>query len=457
MKLYGTDRSEEDLQEALQAGEIPVAVYGLGKMGLPLAAVYADVTGNVTGVDIDPAVVDAVAAGESHIEREPGLDELVETTVTRGALSATTDAAQAAADASVHVIIVPTLVDDEGQVDLSALDAVVESIGSGIDRGDLVVIESTVPPRTSVDRIEPEVAERGVVETGEFGVAFCPERTSSGRALEDIRGAYPKIVGGVDEESTKAATVLYEDITDNDVIDVSDATTAETVKVLEGVYRDVNIALANELAGYVDALDIDLLEAIEAANTNPYCDIHRPGAGVGGHCIPYYPYFLTEEFDVPSTLMETAREVNDSMPAFVIDKLLQGLNYIGKQVADSTILVLGLTYRPGVKEIRHSPAIPVVERLVGQGAAVYVTDPLVTDLSEFEGSVQVAIDDVYNVSPDGVVLITDHEEFGEIDYSRFDDSLAIVDGRQAIDVQVGRHWVYTIGMGLTNGRGSDQK
>lgn len=448
MKIYKNNLDNRQLKEEMKKDGMTVAVYGLGKMGLPLAAVYADVFEDVIGVDIDQDVVETVSSGGCHVQKEPGLPELVESTVSQEFLTATTDAEQAASESTVHVVIVPTLVNDEGEVDLSSLESVLDSISNGIETGDLVVIESTVPPRTSADLVEPVIAKKADIESGDFGVAFCPERTSTGRAIQDIRGAYPKVIGGIDEESTQAAEAIYQVIVDNDVITVSDATTAETVKVLEGVYRDVNIALANELAGFVEELGIDMMEAIEVANTNPFCEIHRPGAGVGGHCIPYYPYFLIQKFDTPSQLMETAREINDSMPSFAVNNLIKGLNKKSIPLSEANVVVLGVTYRPGVDEIRHSPALDIVDRLTGQGAEVYVVDPIVDKFTEFEGSQSLEIDEIYDVSLDAIILVTAHEEFESMDYSRFENSLVVVDGRQAIEADLSEHWVYTIGEGL---------
>jgi len=261
---------------AFENGEVPVAVYGLGKMGLPLAAVYAEVTGNVTGVDIDKSVVDRIRRGECPVEREPGLSELIAELVEDGSLNASADSVAAAADAAVHVVIVPTLVDEDNQPDLSAVRAAVTDIAQGLDPDDLVIVESTLPPGTTETVLGPLIESESGLNSDEFGLAFCPERTSSGRALRDIRGTHPKIVGGATEESTRAAVDIYEALVDNDVIPVSDATTAEMVKVFEGLYRDVNIALANELARFADELDRDVREAIAAANTQPYCDLHTP-------------------------------------------------------------------------------------------------------------------------------------------------------------------------------------
>ena len=279
--LYGSDRSERAQREAFDRGEYPVAVYGLGKMGLPIATVFAETTGAVTGVDIDDSVVDAVNDGACHVQNEPGLDEAVAGVVADGSLRATTDGVAAAGDARIHVVIVPTLITEDHLPDTGVVTSVARDIARGLSPGDLVCVESTLPPGTCRDILAPLLRFESGLDADEFGLAFCPERTSSGRALADVRGSHPKVVGGVDAESTRAAATVYDELTSNEVIPVSDTTTAEAVKVFEGLYRDVNIALANELARFTDELGIDVREAIGVANTQPYCDIHDPGPGVG--------------------------------------------------------------------------------------------------------------------------------------------------------------------------------
>ncbi|MFC4448393.1 nucleotide sugar dehydrogenase [Halorussus aquaticus] len=452
--LYDSDLPESDQREAFRSGRVPVAVYGLGKMGLPLAAVYADVSGNVVGADVDPEVVETINDGECHVKREPGLPELVAETVEDGAFEATDDPAEAAESAALHVVIVPTPITDDHEADLSILQSVAEDVGSGLDPGDLVVVECTVPPRTCEDLLEPMLAEAAGHD--EFGLAFCPERTASGRALEDIRGAYPKVVGGADDESTRVAALVYGEITDNDVLAVSDATTAEAVKVFEGLYRDVNIALANELATLTDELGIDVNEAIETANTQPFCEIHAPGPGVGGHCIPYYPYFVINGFDTEARLLETAREVNDSMPRFTVETLTRELDAEGVSPGEATVGVLGLTYRPGVEETRATPAGPIAERLADLGADVVAVDPMLDDAEGFAAEM-ISQDEIYDRGLDAVVLVTPHEEFDDISWERF-DPLVVVDGRQTLELDETDHRVYTIGSGKsmeTNSNATD--
>ncbi|MDG5776821.1 nucleotide sugar dehydrogenase [Haloarculaceae archaeon H-GB2-1] len=444
-KLYGSKRDSSEQRRAFTSGQVPVAVYGLGKMGLPLAAVYADVSENTTGVDIDPDVVEAINDGDCPVGREPGLADLVSETVDSGALEATVDSAAAAAAASVHVVIVPTTLRENNEPDLSMLQAALEDIASGLESGDLVVVESTVPPRTSADVVQPLLAEQSGLDPDEFGVAFCPERTASGSALQDITQSYPKVVGGVDDESTRAAELIYEEITDNDVLPVSDAATAEAVKVFEGVYRDVNIALANELSRFADEMGVDVTEAIDVANTQPLCDIHLPGPGVGGHCIPYYPYFLIDQFATDTPLLRTAREVNDVMPEFTVGKLVQGLERNGTPIHDATVAVLGLAYRPGVAETRKSPAKPIAARLSAYDADVVGVDPVLDDVSDFELT-PVSLSELSECDLDAVVIVTPHEEFDDIDWSAHDD-LVVVDGRDMLEDGAISHAVYTIGAG----------
>ncbi|GAB3035966.1 nucleotide sugar dehydrogenase [Natronobiforma cellulositropha] len=430
--LYGRDApTTADGREAFASGSVPVAVYGLGKMGLPLACVFAESCGAVTGVDVEQRVVDAVNDGRSHVTGEPGLEELLAREVERGRLRATTDGERAAREASVHVIIVPTLV-GEGETpepDLSLVETVVETIGSGLSPGDLVIVESTLPPGTCADVVEPHLAAASGLESGSFGVAFCPERTASGTALRDIRGAYPKVVGGVDDASARAAAQVYREVSSNDVHIVRDATTAEAVKVFEGIYRDVNIALANELARIADDLGISVREAIETANHIPMSDIHEPGPGVGGHCIPYYPYFLLAQTDDPMDLVRTARRTNETMPEATVTALERELERTGTALEEASVAVLGLTYRPSVAETRASPAIGVVDALGERAESVYGVDPLV-DPAAF-GADPLARSELPETDLDAAVLVTAQPEFYEIDWAGL-EPMVVLDGRDVL-------------------------
>jgi len=233
------------------------------------------------------------------------------------------------------------------------------------------------------------------------------------------------------------------------VLRVSDATTAEAVKVFEGLYRDVNIGLANELGTLTDEMGIDVREAIDVANTQPFCDIHDPGPGVGGHCIPFYPYFVIDPFETETPLLETAREVNDSMPRFTVAKLREEFEAEGRSLSEASVLILGLTYRPGVEEIRASPSIPIAEELSAAGADVYGVDPILDEFAAFDLE-PLALEAIADRQFDGVVLVTPHEEFERIQWDgleRGDGQLIVIDGRDTLEISGTDHRVYTIGSG----------
>ena len=373
MKIYGVKEADRAFRE----GRITVAVYGLGKMGLPLAAVFAEKGARVIGVDIDEKVVKCVNEGVSHVKGEPGLDELVERNVREGRLQATVDGVEAAKASDVMIILVPAFLNESKRPDLSMVTSAAKAISKGLENGDLVIVETTVPPGTTKNIVAPILEESGLKIGEDFGLAHCPERTMSGRAIKDILGAYPKIVGGIDKKSTETATAIYTVINERGVIPVTSSTTAEMIKIAEGLYRDVNIALANEIALISSENGIDVWEVVEAANTQPYCNIHKPGPGVGGHCIPVYPWFVMN--GETTRLIRTAREVNDSMPIYVVKKVSETLKHSGRSLNGSNVLVVGLVYRPGIKEMANTPARGVIKELRALGANVFGYDPVLKE------------------------------------------------------------------------------
>jgi len=373
VKIYGRDFSK-----ALKKEGVTVAIYGLGKMGLPLAAVFAERGANVIGVDVNADVVASINRGVNHVKEEHGLDEFVERNVRLGRLEATVDGVDAARRADVMIIIVPAFLDESKKADLGIIKAASESIAMGLEKDDFVIVETTVPPGTTENFVKPILESSGLKAGVDFGLAHCPERTSSGRAVVDISGAYPKVVGGVDQISTDTAVGIYSVINERGVIPVSNSRTAEMVKIAEGIYRDVNIALANELAMVSNEKGVDIWEVIEVANTDPNCSLLEPGPGVGGHCIPVYPWFVING-NGSTRLIRTAREVNDSMSTHVVRKVSKELEKSGKPVSGSNILVAGLVYRPGVKETYNTPAKRVIKELRELGANVFGYDPVLSE------------------------------------------------------------------------------
>jgi nucleotide sugar dehydrogenase len=351
-----------------------VAVVGAGKMGLPLAAQFAGHGWRVIAVDVQETVVAAINDGRSHIGEEPGVAELVAAAHVGGRLRATTDGTAAARAADVVVLIVPVMLDAEHQPDYRHMDAAVDSIGPGVHAGSLVIFETTLPVGDTRARYAPRLeAASGLRAERDFLVAFSPERLYSGAALRNL-STYPKLVGGLGAASTAQAAAFYDNVLDAEIVAMSSAEAAEFSKLADTTYRDVNIALANEYAAYADRVGVDIREVIAAANSQPYSHIHQPGLGVGGHCIPVYPHFLLSR--APElTLVARSRQVNDGQIEIAIEAVRDALG--GLEAAP--ILVLGLTYRDGVKELAYSRAIPLIEALRAAGARVLAHDPLIAD------------------------------------------------------------------------------
>lgn len=350
-----------------------VAVVGAGKMGLPLAAQFASHGWSVIAVDIDPAVIEAINAGQSHVGEEPGLIELVAEAHAAGRLRATLDGAAAARDADVVVIIVPVMLDEGAHADYRSMDAAAAAVAPGLHAGSLVVFETTLPVGDTRARYAPLLATvSGLTLEVDLFVAFSPERLYSGVALRNLN-TYPKLVGGLDPASTARAVTFYGSVLDAEVVAMSSAEAAEFAKLADTTYRDVNIALANEFARYADRIGVDVTEVIAAANSQPYSHIHQPGLGVGGHCIPVYPRFLLDR--APELrLVALAREVNDGQVEVAIEAMTEVLGGL----ADTTVLVLGLTYRHGVKELAYSRALALISALHERGAHPYAYDPLLS-------------------------------------------------------------------------------
>ena len=403
-----------------------IAVIALGKVGLPMAALYASRGHLVTGCDVNPAVVDAVNRGENPIPHEPGLRDWIAECVPAGRLRATTDAAEAVADAEVVIVLVPLDLDARRQPDFRSMDAAFTAIASALPDGALVILETTVPIGTCRTRYLPLLEADGRRCGRDFFFAFSPERLQSGRIARDL-ATYPRVVGGVDAASAEHAAAFYRATHDVPVITLSSAEAAEFCKLAESVYRDVNIALANELALYAAAHGVDFHEVLPAANSQPQSHLHRPGLGVGGHCMPVYPYFVAVDAQRADLLL-TARAINDGMPAHaasLLDAALCGL-------AGCRVLVLGLSYRPGVKETAYSPALTLARELERRGASVCGHDPLLSPEEVRRAGVAPA-----TLEPaaalDALVLHTVDPAYRDLDLSSFAGLRVVLDCAAALE------------------------
>ena len=373
--------SEREIDKALSSGELTVSVYGLGGVGLAIATVWLRVGVRVIGVDIDKCKVEKLNRGiVEHPDRV--VVETVAKAVSKGLFKATTNGVEASKHSDLKVVIVPLLVNDNGEPDFKPLDNAITCIAKGLKRGDVVVVETSVPPGTTVNRVKPLLESiSGLKAEVDFGLAYSPERVMVERAVRDIEESYPKIIGGVGPRSNSIVKTLYERIARKGVIVLSSPTAAEFEKLAEGVYRDVNIALANELAKLAGTLGVDYEEAKIAANTQPYCHLHNPGPGVGGYCIPVYPYLLmytARQKGIQLKLTSTARRVNEEQPEYIIDLTLKAIRELGIPPSKARIAVLGLAFRGDIGDSRITPVHDILKGLVKRGIRdIIVHDPLV--------------------------------------------------------------------------------
>lgn len=352
-----------------------VAVIGLGKAGLPLAAVIADSGLEVVGVDIDAGKCEMINRGTNPISEEPGLDELI-TKHGRNDLIAT-PRYEDAVSCDVFIILVPLFVDEDYNPDFGSVEGAMRNVGKILKKEDLVVLETTVPPMTTETLAKAWLEEESKLKLGEFYLAHSPERIMTGYSITRLK-EFPKVIGGVDKESGLKAYEAYKNFIPNLHV-VSDARTAEFIKIMEGCYRDVNIGLANELFKIANEFGIDFYEAREYAN-HEYCHVHLPSTGVGGHCIPVYPWFLIKEMErgkhANASILRTARELNDAMIEFWAERIILECLKIKKPLNEIKICIKGITFRGGVKELYHSRNLALAQLLSAKGLNVYIYDDL---------------------------------------------------------------------------------
>jgi len=424
-----------------------VCVIGLGYVGLPTAVVFASRGYNVIGVDVDVGKVGAVNGGRCYI-REPGLDDLLRDAVSRGFLRATTNAVEAVRESDAVVIAVPTPV--RGDVaDLSYLKEALLAVREGLHRGLLVIIESTIPPGTTVGFAKPLLEGSGFRVEEDFHLAHVPERIAPGRAIEELLNV-PRVVGGVGPRSTEKALELYSRI--NPKLYLTDATIAEFVKLIENTFRDLNIAFANLLALMAEKLGIDVYEAIKLANTHPRVNIHLPGAGVGGPCLTKDPYMLASIYREfwGTQLIELARKINEYMPKHTVEIVEKALRDAGLSITDAKVAVLGAAYKGGVDDTRESPAKYVVRELLEKDARVVVYDPYTSE--SFGAERASSLEDAVREA-DVVVIVTDHPEFMGLDLesiAKLVKHRVIVDGRKVVEPnQAVKHGFKYYGIGYS--------
>ncbi|HET6808587.1 MAG TPA: nucleotide sugar dehydrogenase [Nitrososphaera sp.] len=429
------NNNDRDLARRVRSGEFRVAVYGLGHVGSPLASSWLRAGAHVIGIDNSSEVLENARKGKTHIY-EPGVNEAFSKGLKEKRFFVYGDPLKGSHDSHLKLICVPVLLTDSFSADLSAVKQVATAIGQGLKKGDVVSLNPSVPPGTSEDVVLPILEEQsGLKVERDFYMVYNPERIYEGRAIEDIEERYPAIVAGAGAKSLEIGAKLYSLVAKKGVIKMDNIRTAETEKLLEGVYRDVNIALANEMAKFCEKAGVNFWEAREAANSQPFCHIHKPGAGVGGACIPVYPQFIlhaANKSGVECKIISFGRNVNDSMPAYCVD---QAMKLIDKSdISKCTVALLGLGFRGGVSDTRLSPTYKVIDELKKlKVKEIRVHDPLVRRDPNLTPDIMLTSDlSRAAKNADLVMLISDHPEYHNIT-SKDLNGAPVYDGRGILD------------------------
>ena len=409
-----------------------ISVVGLGYVGLPLSLQFARSGVSVLGLDLDPKKVDSINVGKSYLKHFSS--ESIAEQVHAGRFEATTDPSRVS-EVEAILICVPTPLNNYREPDLSFVLDTAQSLAPHLSKGVLVALESTTYPGTTEDELRKVLEAGSGMKAGtDFHLAYSPEREDPGRQDASVK-TIPKVVGGYTSKCADLAEALYGQAID-ELHRVSSCRAAEATKLLENIFRSVNIALVNELKVVYEAMGIDVHEVISAAATKPFGFMaFRPGPGLGGHCIPIDPFYLTwkaREFGKHTRFIELAGEINTAMPDYVVFKVIDALNDQGKAVNGSRILILGLAYKANVDDCRESPSFVLMENLVSKGAEIEYHDPYVPVIPEtrehvlLAGKQSVAIEDKYDL----ILLSTDHSEYKTFDFSNFNSP--IVDTRNCI-------------------------
>lgn len=401
-----------------------MCVLGLGYIGLPTALLFANNGNEVVGVDVNERVVSTLQQGKMHFE-ETGFQELLDSARGKNSFRASTQVE----DADVFLVAVPTPFDAEFRMaDLKYVISACQMIAPHLKQGNLVIIESTIPPKTCEKRVRMILEQSGLKASQDFYISHCPERAIPGNTLHEM--VYnDRVIGGLDEKATNMTRDLYSCFVKGNLY-LTNSTTAEMIKLMENTYRDVNIALANELAMLAEDYNINIWEAIEIANKHPRVNIHKPGPGVGGHCIAIDPWFLTENAN-NSSLITLARNINDSMPIYVLKKVKEMVNGIENPV----VTVFGVAYKGDIADTRATPALKFIKLAEKEGFRIKIYDPYV---KEFEYPI-LCLEEAVEGS-NCIVLLTDHTQFKDLNIESIKNLMLQVNVIDCRNILVNAPW-----------------
>jgi UDP-N-acetyl-D-mannosaminuronic acid dehydrogenase len=400
-----------------------ICTIGLGYIGLPTSAMFAKYGANVVGVDIHQEVVDTLNKGQIHIE-EPGLEEVIKSVVEKGLFKASLSPEEA--DAFIIAVPTPNNDDEYKSCDLGYVLSATKSILPFLKKGNVLIIESTIAPRSMDDYVKPLVEEYGFEVGKDIFLVHCPERVLPGQILHELIHNN-RIVGGITSACADAGAKVYSQFVKGEIIK-TDAKTAEMSKLMENTFRDVNIALANELAKVCNHLEINVLDVIEMANKHPRVNLHSPGPGVGGHCLAVDPYFIVAKAPHLANIIKLSRETNVSMPRYVVENV----KTILKDIDNPKVAALGVTYKANVDDFRESPSIEIIDMLKLEGFTVAVHDPHVESNFIDNLKIEDAVKDAHLI-----LILTDHSEFITLNYKNLANLMAnpvLFDTRNCLDL-----------------------
>ena len=406
----------DEVRNSLVTKSLKVCIVGIGRIGLPTALSFAQAGLQTIGADINEKLVDSINAGNFPLKDEPGYEDIFNSVRKNGNFSATTDINEAISKSNVILLSLPTPMDENNIPIYLALESVGKQLSQTLQSNSLVVVESTIEPgfieNVMIKRIE---GDSGLHVGKNFTIGVCPENANPGEILHDFTGL-PRLVGGMDEQTTKIIALIYDFVFSVELVTMPDCKTANAVKLTTNVFRDINIAFVNELSLMFEKLGIDTLKVLDAAKRKYNFQIHYPGAGVGGPCLPINSYqFLNTAKRIGSELniVKHGRAINEKMPDHVINLTLDGFKKCNKSIKDSTLLILGVSYKPDVKDIQLSPAEIIINKLKALGAKIKIYDPYYKDNRVFGIDAEHNIQDILS-DVDASIIITAHKEFSEI-------------------------------------------
>ena len=438
--------SVDEIKNHLKSGQITVSVVGIGRIGLPTALSFAHSGLPTIGVDINTRLVQMINSGNYPIRDEPGFDKIFEDVIKNKQFYATTDISEAIPKSDLVILSLPTPMDKNNVPDYSALISVVKNLSKLLKPGSLIVVESTIEPGF-VENVLISIIENNDqrLKIGkDFSIATCPETANPGAILHDFK-KLPRLVGGMDVRTTDLVSEIYTHVFNVEMIKMPDCKTANAAKLTANVFRDINIAFVNELAILFENLGIDIIKVLEACDKKYNFETHYPGAGVGGPCLPVNSYQILNsargmENNGMLRIIRAARETNESMPYHVVELLTDALNEAGKSVKGSTIALLGLSYKPNVRDIQLSPAEAIVKRLDQLEAKIKIYDPYFKSTEIFSHKTE---NDLVNsiTNADAAIIVTAHDEFRNIEPAFFAAKLrthVLVDARGLIDLHAAK-------------------